>query len=214
MTKNIHNTRSEIIKHALPFIGEMGWTFTALIKGGIEAGLTECDVKIAFEGREKEAVKHYSYWVDQQMLQQLEANPDYPSMRITQKIRTALITRFEIANSYKKAAQKTARFLKNPAHMGLASQLLYKTVNEIWHKAGDTSTDYNFYTKRLILGTIYASTLAYWLKDDSADLERTLNFMDRRFKDSSKIFLLKSTVKDKINFLKAPARALLGKFFK
>ena len=32
---------------------------------------------------------------------------------------------------------------------------LYKTVDNMWYLAGDNSTDFNFYTKRLTLALIY-----------------------------------------------------------
>ena len=70
-----------------------------------------------------------------------------------------------------------------PHHIGKASQLLYATVNAIWYYAGDTSTDYNFYTKRALLAWVYSSTFLYWLQDDSEDHHKTWMFLDRRIEE-------------------------------
>ncbi len=50
----------------------------------------------------------------------------------------------------------------------------------MWRLAGDTSTDFNHYTKRMTLGAVYASTLLAWLDDDSEGCAETAAFLDRR----------------------------------
>ena len=50
----------------------------------------------------------------------------------------------------------------------------------MWRLAGDTSTDYNHYTKRITLGAVYASTLVTWLDDSSEGFFETAGFLDRR----------------------------------
>ncbi len=53
----------------------------------------------------------------------------------------------------------------------------------MWRIAGDTSTDFNHYTKRVTLGAVYGSTLLAWLDDDSEELGETAAFLDRRIDD-------------------------------
>lgn len=53
----------------------------------------------------------------------------------------------------------------------------------MWRLAGDTATDYNHYTKRMTLGTIYAATLAYFAQDTSDGHEDTRAFLDRRIEN-------------------------------
>ena len=50
----------------------------------------------------------------------------------------------------------------------------------MWRLAGDTATDFNHYSKRAILGSIYAATLLVWLDDDSDGQAETTAFLDRR----------------------------------
>ena len=61
--------------------------------------------------------------------------------------------------------------------------LLYRTVDAIWYAAGDTSADFNFYTKRATLAGVFSSTLFYWLNDRSEGNEATWAFLDRRIDD-------------------------------
>ena len=50
----------------------------------------------------------------------------------------------------------------------------------MWRIAGDTATDYNHYSKRLILSGVYGSTLLAWLDDQSEGWSETGAFLDRR----------------------------------
>ena len=65
--------------------------------------------------------------------------------------------------------------------------MLYNTCDRIWRVSGDQSTDFSFYTKRLILSGVYSSTLMYWIQDDTGDLKSTEEFLNRRLEDVSKI---------------------------
>ena len=51
-----------------------------------------------------------------------------------------------------------------------SNKILFKIADEIWFLSGDKSTDYNYYTKRIILMKIYALTFSFFVFDDSKDL--------------------------------------------
>ncbi len=62
----------------------------------------------------------------------------------------------------------------------------YKTISEIWYASGDQSVDFNFYTKRVMLAPVLASTVFYWLADEGdreGDFPDTWDFLDRRIGD-------------------------------
>ena len=67
-----------------------------------------------------------------------------------------------------------------PGHALLSARCTARTVDAIWHAAGDTSADFSWYTKRAILAGVYGTTLLYWLQDYSEDDLHTLAFLDRR----------------------------------
>ncbi len=75
-------------------------------------------------------------------------------------------------------------FLALPQHAGLAAKCLYRTVDAVWHGVGDTSTDYNFYTKRLLLAGVYSATVLAWLDDTSEDRAETWAFLERRLDEA------------------------------
>ena len=70
---------------------------------------------------------------------------------------------------------------------------LYNSVDQIWFIAGDSSVDFNFYTKRLILSGIYSRIMLFFFNNDDQDgLERIL---DEDLKRVSKIPEMKSKLK-------------------
>ena len=52
--------------------------------------------------------------------------------------------------------------------------------DDIWHRAGDTSTDSNWYSKRVLLAGVYVATEVFMLQDTSEDFAETWGFLDRR----------------------------------
>jgi ubiquinone biosynthesis protein COQ9 len=61
---------------------------------------------------------------------------------------------------------------------------------------GDTSDDVNWYTKRATLSGVYSATVLYWLGDNSADHEKTWEFLDRRIEDVMRIEKVKARVRE------------------
>jgi ubiquinone biosynthesis protein COQ9 len=74
-------------------------------------------------------------------------------------------------------------------------KLLWRTVDAMWRAIGDTSTDFNFYTKRGILAGVYSATLMRWFNDTSEGETATGEFLDRRIEDVMKFEKFKAQVK-------------------
>ena len=81
-----------------------------------------------------------------------------------------------------------------PQHALDGATCVYRTVDTIWRAVGDTSADFNFYTKRALLAGVYTTTMLYWFGDTSEDAEETWKFLDRRIADVMQIEKVKSQV--------------------
>ena len=57
----------------------------------------------------------------------------------------------------------------------------------MWYLAGDNSTDFNFYTKRLILSGIYTNALFVFFSKDMKHVEENLNINLKRVAKIPKI---------------------------
>ncbi len=88
--------------------------------------------------------------------------------------------RLEQNRPYKEAIRRALALLALPGNARLAAVCTARTVDAIWHAAGDRSADFSWYTKRAILAAVYGATLLYWLRDAGEDDVATLAFLDRR----------------------------------
>ena len=89
-----------------------------------------------------------------------------------------------------------------------AMKQVYRTVDAIWYAAGDTATDFNFYTKRMLLAGVYAATLLHWLDDKSEGFAGTAAFIDRRLADVMRIQQAKGQLGKLVDRLPNPFRRL------
>jgi len=172
--------KKQIIKRALIHVPFEGWSQAVLERAAGEEGFDPSYGWRLFPNGTIEAVSFWSHVLDQDMLHAL---PSPETLRVREKVMLAVKTRLSLLTPYREASRKTATYLSLPHHARRATKLVYQTVNEIWYYAGDTSTDYNFYTKRALLAWVYSATFLYWLRDHSDDFESTWVFLDRRIEE-------------------------------
>ena len=80
----------------------------------------------------------------------------------------------------REAVRRALSVLAMPQNAPLGARAGWHTADLMWRMAGDTSTDFNHYTKRMTLGAVYGSTLLTWLDDQSEGWSETAAFLDRR----------------------------------
>ncbi|MFQ6018830.1 MAG: COQ9 family protein [Kiloniellaceae bacterium] len=182
----IEQTRRRLLKATLPHVAFDGWTGTALQAGAKDAGLDRAAALNAFPGGAAELIEFFSAEADRQMLARLETL-DLPAMKVRERVVTAVRMRLTQLAPDREAVRRGLAFLALPQHAPLGVKCLYRTVDAIWYAAGDTSTDYNFYTKRLLLAGVYASTLMFWLNDRSEGNAETWSFLERRIAEVLKV---------------------------
>ncbi|KAI9146562.1 COQ9-domain-containing protein [Paraphysoderma sedebokerense] len=84
-----------------------------------------------------------------------------------------------------------------PHNVPKSLQHLAELVDEMWFLAGDRSYDFNYYTKRALLSSVYTTTELYMMTDTSPDFEATMKFLDRRLEDTA---IFGKAVNDAVGF--------------
>lgn len=192
--ENQTKTADRVVEATLKHIPFDGWSDEAVKLGLQDLGLEESTFYTLFDNDVAKAVEHYSDMLDRQMLEILEGKK-LDEMKIRERVHTAVMTRLNLLAPHKLAAKKTCAYLALPHHAALGTKLLYRTVNKIWYAAGDTATDFNFYTKRGLLAGVYTSTLLYWFNDNSPEFEDTQAFLSRRIENVMLIPKIKARLK-------------------
>ena len=123
----------------------------------------------------------------------------FKNYKINEKIKYFVIRRLMVFQNLVDKRKFFKKILK-PNMIFSSNKTLFKIADEIWFLAGDKSTDYNYYTKRIILMNIYAITFSFFVFDNSKDLERTKKFLDKEISAVLKFGNLKNKLKKNIKF--------------
>jgi ubiquinone biosynthesis protein COQ9 len=190
--------REAVLAAALPHAAFDGFTDSVLQKAGAEADCTKAELARLFEGGPVNLIEFYSAWADGEMEKRLAAT-DLKAMKIRERIATAVKTRLAVLKPQKEAARRAGALLSLPMHAAQGAKLLYRTVDAMWRAAGDTSTDFNFYTKRGILAGVYGSTAMRWFNDTSSDEKVTEDFLAARIENVMQFEKFKAKAKDALS---------------
>jgi ubiquinone biosynthesis protein COQ9 len=135
---------------------------------------------------------------------------DLKAMKIRARIAAAVMARIAALRPHKEAARRAAAFLTLPPHAALGARLVWRTVDAMWRAVGDTSTDFNFYTKRGILAGVYSATMMRWFTDTSADEHETTAFLAERIENVMQFETFKAQAKEAVSRLPSLADVLSG----
>jgi ubiquinone biosynthesis protein COQ9 len=171
--------RDAALQAMLPHVPFDGWTTRALRMGLAQIGESPEDAPLLFPGGAPDMIEAFCDWADRRMEAAAGAvlNPD---MRLSSRVRTVIALRLAQNRPYREAVRRAVALLALPRHARLAAACMARTIDAMWHTAGDESADFSWYTKRAILSAIYSATLLYWLRDAGEDDSATLAFLDRR----------------------------------
>ena len=182
----IEDTRRRLLDATLAHVPFDGWTGVAMMAGARDLGLSPAEAANAFPGGPVEMIEFMSLEADRRMLEALERE-DLAALKVRERVALGVRRRLELYARDREAIRRALAVLALPQNGPLALRLLYRTVDAIWYAAGDTATDFNFYTKRALLAGVYGSTLLAWLDDRSPDYEESWAVLDRRIADAMRL---------------------------
>ena len=156
-----------------------GWTRKAAESAAQQLGVNPAQARLAIPKGQAGMIDLYVQEVDRAL--EASFTPEaLAAMKIRERIRSLVWRRLEIMGPAREAVRSALAILAMPRNVPLSLRAGWRTADLMWRIAGDTSTDFNHYTKRVTLGAVYASTLIAWLDDDSEGWADTAAFLDRR----------------------------------
>ena len=178
--------KDALLEATLPEVTFDGWSLVALRNGAKAAGIAESEIAQLFPEGPGEAALWLDDWADRKMLAALDGMA-LAEMKIRRRVAAGVEARLTLLAPYREAVRRAIALKATPWGAVRAAQILYRTVDAIWYAAGDTATDFNFYTKRSLLAAVYTPTLLYWLNDRSENSADSFAFLDRRLADVMKL---------------------------
>ena len=156
-----------------------GWSRQAVDSAAAQLGVDAAQARLAIPKTQAGMIDVYIQEVDG-ALEAYFTPERLAGLKIRDKIRALVWRRLEIMSPAREAVRRALAILAMPQNLPQALRISWRSADTMWRIAGDTSTDFNHYTKRITLGGVYSSTLLVWLDDQSEAWSETAAFLDRR----------------------------------
>ena len=156
-----------------------GWSRQAGDSAAAQLGVDAAQARLAIPKTQAGMIDVYIQEVDR-ALEAYFTPERLAGLKIRDKIRALVWRRLEIMSPTREAVRRALAILAMPQNLPQALRISWRSADTMWRIAGDTSTDFNHYTKRITLGAVYSSTMLVWLDDQSEAWSETAAFLDRR----------------------------------
>jgi len=163
-----------------------GWNATAIANAASSIGIDPATARLAFPGGATDMIDAWFAHVDAAMAASF-APGALAAMKIRQRITALVESRLTILAPDREALRRAQAILALPTNLPLTTRLGWRAADAMWRLAGDTATDFNHYSKRTLLGGIYAATLLVFVNDESEGWSDTRAFLARRIEDVMRI---------------------------
>ena len=204
----IKKIRNQILQEAKLCVAIYGWNDNLFLNISNKSKFNYDEIKVLFPYGYKTILQMYLDEINNKMTAN-SVNLDLIRLKTHERIRELIILRLKILEKEKKLIQKTFLYLLLPHNYRLSSKNLFKVVDQIWFLSGDNSTDFNFYSKRIILGSIYTNTMIHFI--NNKNIEETIIILNKQLKRVSQIPKLKKRITNTVNLI--PKLFRLGNFF-
>lgn len=148
-----------VLLAALGLAGDLGWTSTLVTRAAKAAGLSPGDAQLLLPHGARDLAALASRRHLRIAVAELE-RLDPSSLKMRERVARGVEAKMEATAADGRASRRLAGFLALPPNLPLGTRLLWEAADAIWRWAGDTATDENHYTKRLILSGVLASATA------------------------------------------------------
>ncbi|KAG9287131.1 hypothetical protein G9A89_001025 [Geosiphon pyriformis] len=183
-----------ILKSALEFAPQHGWTIDAISKGAKSLGYSSVTHGMFPRG----GLELLDFFL-------LESRRKM-TLEIADKME-GLIGLHYSAEFDKTFYLSALAIMAQPNNLKMSFEHLAKLSDEIWFLAGDKSANMSWYTKRGELALIYSATELYMTQDKSPDFQETWAFLDRRLQE---IAVLGKTIHEINKFSSFFKRSIAG----
>lgn len=203
--------KAQLLAAILPHVAFEGWSQPAFAAAVADVGLNPDSARALCPRGAADLAIAFHQDGDRAMRLAVKS-ADLSLMRYSEKVAFAVRARIA-AITDKEAVRRGAALFALPHMAADGARLIWGTADAIWDVLGDTSDDFNWYSKRVTLSAVWTSVVMYWLGDDSLGGQATDAFIDRRIANVMQFEKFKSQVNASplLKPLTGPLLGLLGK---
>ena len=179
---DVQNIRDAIVMAALPDVEFDGWNWSVVENAAVNAGYDTAMARAVFPDRIKDVLDGFADLADRKMLDALaDINPE--DMRVRDRVRVALLARYEWLQAHKEALRQSVQYWVVPTRKPRGAKLVWRTADRVWVWSQADSADFSRFSKRGLLSGIIVSTTFAFLNDDQENMDNTKAFLDRRIEN-------------------------------
>lgn len=202
-------TLDEIRVSLAPVIGRHagfdGWSDAAVHAAADEFGVDRDVAMLAFKGNAIDIIDAWIESIDLELARRLPAEK-LGAMKIRDRITALVATRLEIMAPDRESLRRALAIMAMPQNLAKSAKMGWRSADRMWRLAGDTSSDFNHYTKRMTLSAVYASTISVFVNDDTDDFGDTRAFLDRRIDNVMQFEKVKFQAKQRQEYVPSLSR--------
>lgn len=177
---DLSRLRAELLGSITPHVPFDGWSEPAFKAAIADLGVEEGVARVVCPRGAIDLAVEYHRAADRTLAEAL-AHSDLSGLRFREKVAHAVKLRLDLVDP--ELVRRAASAFALPHNAATSSRLVWESADVIWRALGDTSDDYNWYSKRLTLSGVISSTLLYWMGDDSPGHAESWAFLERRIDD-------------------------------
>ncbi|MBL0925575.1 MAG: COQ9 family protein [Sphingomonadaceae bacterium] len=182
-----------------------GWSIAAVHLAADDAAIDRDVAALAFKGGAMAMIDAWIESIDLELADRLPPE-QLNAMTIRQRITSLLSTRLDIMAPDRESLRRAMTIMAMPQNLSRAAKIGWRSADRMWRLAGDTASDFNHYTKRMILSGVYASLLSVFVNDDSENFADSRAFLDRRIDNVMQFEKVKAQAKARREYVPSFSR--------
>jgi len=182
--------KTEILDAALEEVAEHGWSRAAVAAAAVKLGHPSVVSGLVSRGGVDLVLHHINTcnqaldtWMEEEVVKLTDNGTK--KLPIGKFVKSAVVKRLMFNAKFMKSNQwvEAMAMAASPQVASESLGAMQRLCDDIWYRAGDTSTDINWYSKRISLAAVYTSTEVFMVQDKSDGFKDTWGFLDRRLED-------------------------------
>lgn len=203
----VSRLRAELLEAIVPHVPFDGWSEPAFAAAVADLAVDPALARLACPRGAVDLAVEYHRAADRRLAEALKT-ADFTGLKFREKVAATVKLRFGLVDA--ELVRRAASVFALPQNAVLGSRLVWETADLIWRGLGDTSEDFNWYSKRLTLSGVFSATVLFWIGDESEGQADTWAFLDHRIENVLQFEKIKSGlirlpgVKSLLDTIRAP----------
>lgn len=127
-------------------------------------------ILLACDGSSNKLIKLFLNALNSQCIQQVEMlSGDSAPKGITHKMQRLLEARYRFMSKHPEVFEGLFSHVWKVENAPLNKEIIHSSADDFWRACGDRSTDTNYYSKRMLLGSVIGATTLSWYQGCRSD---------------------------------------------